>query len=56
MTCIGFCRPQKLFDAGYSSSDVITTLFRVVRNTEMPEFLKLEYIKVTSIGNPLEVG
>jgi Replication factor C C-terminal domain len=37
---------QKLFDDGYSSTDIIGTLFRVVRNTEMMEFLKLEYIKV----------
>jgi len=37
---------QSLFDAGYSSTDIITTLFRVVRNTDMPEFLKLEFIKV----------
>jgi hypothetical protein len=38
--------PQKLFDDGYSSTDIIGTVFRVVRNTDMMEFLKLEYIKV----------
>ena len=37
---------QKLFDDGYSSTDIIGTVFRVVRNTDMMEFLKLEYIKV----------
>lgn len=37
---------QQLYDSGYSSTDIIQTLFRVVRNTDMPEFLKLEYIKV----------
>lgn len=32
---------------GYSASDIITTLFRVVRNFGgMNEYLKLEYIKV----------
>ncbi|KDD72922.1 hypothetical protein H632_c2727p0, partial [Helicosporidium sp. ATCC 50920] len=37
---------KKLFDSGYSSMDIISTLFRVVRNSQnMNEFLKLEYIK-----------
>lgn len=39
---------RALFDQGYSASDIITILFRVVRSyssTEMSEFLKLEYIK-----------
>lgn len=36
---------KQLYDSGYSSTDIIQTLFRVVRNTDMPEFLKLEYIK-----------
>ena len=32
---------------GYSASDIITILFKVVRNsTSMHEFVKLEYIKV----------
>jgi hypothetical protein len=38
---------QELMDLGYSSHDIITTVFRVVRNADMPEFLKLEYLKVT---------
>lgn len=37
---------QQLYNSGYSSTDIIQTLFRVVRNTEMAEYLKLEYIKV----------
>jgi hypothetical protein len=41
--------PQKLFDDGYSSTDIIGTVFRVVRNTDMMEFLKLEYIKVCRV-------
>ncbi|EFJ29878.1 hypothetical protein SELMODRAFT_90486 [Selaginella moellendorffii] len=36
---------KQLYDLGYSASDIITTLFRVVKNFDMPEFLKLEYIK-----------
>ena len=36
---------QTLFDGGYSATDIITTLFRVVRNAELHEFVKLEYIK-----------
>lgn len=31
---------------GYSPHDIITTVFRVVRNADLPEFLKLEYLKV----------
>ena len=38
---------QALCDLGYSAMDIITTVFRVVRNYDMHEFLKLEFIKVT---------
>lgn len=31
---------------GYSPMDIITTVFRVVRNADIPEFLKLEYLRV----------
>lgn len=32
---------------GYSAMDIIQTLFRVVKNDpKMPEFLKLEFIRV----------
>lgn len=37
---------KELYDLGYSATDIITTLFRVVKNYDMPEFLKLEYIRV----------
>jgi replication factor C subunit 2/4 len=37
---------QKLFDDGYSATDIITTLFRIVRNADLQEWVKLEYIKV----------
>ncbi len=36
----------ELWNLGYSATDIITTLFRVVRNLDMQEYLKLEYIKV----------
>mmetsp|Transcript_11401 Transcript_11401/g.15550 ORF Transcript_11401/g.15550 Transcript_11401/m.15550 type:complete len:344 (+) Transcript_11401:159-1190(+) len=34
-----------LWDLGYSSMDIITTVFRVAKNQDMPEYLKLEFIK-----------
>lgn len=37
---------QALCDLGYSAMDIITTLFRVVRNYQTEEFLKLEFIRV----------
>ena len=39
-------RMQALCDMGFSAIDIITTLFRIVRNFNMHEFLKLEYIRV----------
>ncbi|ORX80990.1 putative RFC4-DNA replication factor C, 37 kDa subunit [Basidiobolus meristosporus CBS 931.73] len=37
---------KELWHQGYSSIDIITTLFRVVKNFQgMPEFMKLEFIK-----------
>lgn len=39
---------QKICDMGYSSMDIIQTLFRVVKNDpKLPEFLKLEFIRVS---------
>lgn len=46
-TCLA---SQVLCDSGYSSMDIITTLFRVTRNSDMVEFLKLEYLKVGQAG------
>ncbi|KAI8927021.1 P-loop containing nucleoside triphosphate hydrolase protein [Entophlyctis helioformis] len=34
-----------LWKQGYSMQDIVTTLFRVVKSYDMPEFLKLEFIK-----------
>ena len=49
------CQEQKLDEAydrltalcnqGYSALDMVTTLFRVLRNYDLPEFLKLEFIR-----------
>ncbi|CAD7697557.1 unnamed protein product [Ostreobium quekettii] len=36
---------MKLCDLGYSSVDIVSTLFRIVRNHDMHEFLKLEFIR-----------
>ncbi|BBN14321.1 replication factor C subunit 2/4 [Marchantia polymorpha subsp. ruderalis] len=36
---------KHLFDMGYSASDIITTLFRLVKNYDMAEYLKLEFIR-----------
>lgn len=43
---------QTLCDMGFSAIDIITTLFRIVRNYDMQEFLKLEFIRV-GLLNPL---
>lgn len=38
---------QELWDQGYSAVDVVVTIFRVVKASEkMPEYTKLEFIKV----------
>ena len=40
-----------LYSMGYSASDIITIMFRVVKNySAMNEFLKLEYIKVSDLA------
>ncbi|KAI8988476.1 P-loop containing nucleoside triphosphate hydrolase protein [Mycotypha africana] len=37
---------EQLYDAGYSSLDIITTVFRVLRNyTELDEMLRLDFLK-----------
>lgn len=42
--------PQALYDCGYSATDIIVTLFRVVRNsTTLNEFVKLEFLKVLTV-------
>ena len=46
----------ELWNLGYSATDIITTLFRVVRNLDMQEYLKLEYIKVVRRGPGLHAA
>jgi replication factor C subunit 2/4 len=36
---------MKLWGSGYAATDIITTLFRVTRSSELPEHIKLEYIR-----------
>ena len=41
---------QEICDIGYSPHDIITTFFRVVKlSPELPEFLKLEFIRVRQL-------
>lgn len=42
-SCAGL---KQLYDLGYSPTDIITTLFRVIKNYDMAEYLKLEFMKV----------
>lgn len=37
---------KSLWDKGYSPHDIITNVFRVCKNHQMAEYLKLEFIKV----------
>ena len=39
---------KSLWDKGYSPHDIITNIFRVCKNHQMPEYLKLEFIKVSN--------
>ena len=39
---------KSLWDKGYSPHDIITNIFRVCKNHQMPEYLKLEFIKVST--------
>lgn len=41
--CFGL---KQLYDLGYSPTDIITTLFRIIKNYDMAEYLKLEFMKV----------
>jgi len=36
-----------LWKMGYSAIDIISNIFRVCKNLEMAEYLKLEFIKVS---------
>ncbi|CAI5995312.1 unnamed protein product [Closterium sp. NIES-64] len=43
-------RRLDLFALGYAASDTIMTLFTIVKNYDMPEFLKLEFIRVSRLS------
>ncbi|KAF5943296.1 hypothetical protein HYC85_020938 [Camellia sinensis] len=38
---------KQLYDLGYSPTDIITTLFRIIKNFDMAEYLKLEFMKAS---------
>ena len=40
---------KQLYDLGYSPTDIITTLFRIIKNYDMAEYLKLEFMKVSLV-------
>jgi len=54
-SCLHLCAKQELegahaalmdlSDQGYSPLDIVTTLFRVARNADLGEFLKLEFVR-----------
>ena len=37
---------NNVYGKGYATVDIVTTLFKVTKNSEIPEFVKLEFIKV----------
>jgi replication factor C subunit 2/4 len=53
------CTEQKLDEAinvlshlwklGYSADDIITVIFRVCKVAQMPEYIKLEYVKLIGL-------
>ncbi|GAA0174241.1 DNA-directed DNA polymerase [Lithospermum erythrorhizon] len=42
---------KQLYDLGYSPTDIITTIFRVIKNYEMEEYIKLEFMKETGFAH-----
>eukprot|EP01133_Synstelium_polycarpum_P014508 gene14508-17125_t len=42
---------KMLWDRGYSSADIISTLFRIAKSLPLPEYQKLEYIKEIGMAN-----
>ncbi|TQE12635.1 hypothetical protein C1H46_001847 [Malus baccata] len=42
---------KQLYDLGYSPTDIITTFFRIIKNYDMAEFLKLEFMKETGFAH-----
>lgn len=44
---------KQLYDLGYSPTDIITTIFRIIKNYDMAEYLKLEFMKVSRYAEPM---
>ncbi|KAK4389329.1 Replication factor C subunit, partial [Sesamum angolense] len=42
---------KQLYNMGYSPTDIITTFFRIIKNYDMPEYLKLEFMKETGFAH-----
>ncbi|CAM8880985.1 unnamed protein product [Rhodiola kirilowii] len=42
---------KQLYDLGYSPTDIITTLFRIIKNYDMAEYIKLEFMKETGFAH-----
>lgn len=40
-----------LWDLGYSPEDIITTIMRVCKNHDMPEFMKLDFVKEIGLAH-----
>jgi len=44
-----------LVDSGYGAQDIMSTVFRVARNADLPEFLKLEFLREIGMAH-MRVG
>ena len=40
---------KHLYSLGYASEDIVSSVFRVCRNQNMPEYLLLEFIQVRKL-------
>ena len=50
-------RVDGLWEQGYSAVDIVTTIFRVVKGMEdLPEYTKLEFIRVSPSSSPSSLG
>lgn len=47
---------EQLWALGYSPEDIIGNIFRVCKTYQMAEYLKLEFIKVSSSTAPIEIS
>ena len=50
---LALARIDSLWDQGYSAVDIVVTIFRVVKGMEeLPEYTKLEFIRVSRLECP----